>query len=239
VKAILLCRRRNRRQHRLHENLYRQGKIKFQHKKEYCQMEIFLISCSNEKNHGNGQTSSLLNLSFSDLLLPCRKKLISHYEQIHGPLDWKNCLRAHERYTGRTLYSQDVRNAISANNNKVLILSALFGLIRPNDLIPDYNLQMKDILNHQCVYSFWREQNDTCNRCILNEVLESIRVPGDSFINLLSLPYQSAFCGFTNGDDVQLNHVPDLVKPPVKEEVNFNNRMGHWKRDYLLNRLKF
>lgn len=200
-------------------------------------MEIYLISCSNEKNHSNGQASSLLNLSFSDLLLPCRKKLITHYEAIHGTLDWENCMPAHERYIGRTLYSHAVRNAISANNNQVLIVSALFGLIRPNDLIPDYDLQMKDILNHQYVNTFWREQNETCKKCILNEVLFSIKTDKNHYVNLLSEPYQNAFCGFSKGDDVQLNYVPDLIKPPVKEEVNFNNRMGHWKRDYLLKRL--
>jgi hypothetical protein len=200
-------------------------------------MEIYLISCSSEKNHANGQPSSLLNLSFSDILLPCRKLLISYYEAINGPLDWGNCMPAHERYVGRTLYSQAIRNAISANNNQVLIVSALFGLIRPNDLIPDYNLQMKDILNHQYVNTFWREQNETCKKCILNEVLFSIKTDKNHYVNLLSEPYQNAFCGFSKGDDVQLNYVPDLIKPPVKEEVNFNNRMGHWKRDYLLKRL--
>lgn len=202
-------------------------------------MEIYLIGCSKEKELGGSQSSSLENLSFNDLLYSCRRTLVSLYEETHEQLDWKKCMPAYERYTGRTLYSADVKAVISNNPNQVFIVSALFGLIRPSDLIPYYDLKMTDAIGGIFVNSFWRNQHENCSKCILNNVLNTIKGDNDQFVNLLSIPYQNAFCGFKNGNKVQLNYIPDLINAPSKDEVNFNSRMGHWKRDYLLKRLRF
>ena len=201
--------------------------------------EVYLITCCKEKNSGGNLISSHLNLSFNETLVECRKKLISIYENIHGPLNWNQCMPAIDRYEGRTLYSSEVKNVIKNNSSKVLILSALFGILKPNDLIPNYNLKMNDIINGSFLYNFWREKCEECEKCILNTVLIQNNLNQNiKYINLLSKNYQYAFCGFTNDSIPSLNYIPNLVDAPNKEEVDFKNKMGHWKRNYLIKRLK-
>lgn len=201
--------------------------------------EIYLITCCKEKDSNGVINSSVFNLSFNELLGNCRKELIAHYEQTYGQLNWNKCMTAIDRYKGRTLYSEEVKNAIQKRNSKVLIVSALFGIIKPNDLIPNYNLKMDDKINGIYVFDFWREKLEMCEKCILNSVLISNKNDENKiYINLLSKVYQKAFYGFTDNGIPALDFIPNLIYPPVKEEVDFNNKMGHWKRDYLLKRLR-
>ena len=201
--------------------------------------EIYLIPCSKRKNHEGDLISSVYNLSFNQTLGNCRETLIRLYERKYGPLNWKNCLPAYERYTG-IIYSEEVRLSLSLNNNQVLIVSALFGVIRPSDLIPDYNLKMDEFLNGIMISNFWKNNYETCESCILNKVLKTIKhiQPNIIFINLLSKPYQNAFCDFKKGThSPQMNYIPDLIDAPKENEINLKDKYGHYKRGYLLKRI--
>lgn len=202
--------------------------------------EVYLITCSNEKKHVGGVPSHLQALSFNDSLENSRQHLIDQYLGANNKLDWNHCLPAHERYIGRTLYSIEVRNAINNNPDKVLIVSALFGIIKPNDLIPDYDLKMDGTLNNIIIYQFWSGKQNPVEDCTLNNVLTTIKSTSSEtvFINLLSKAYQKAFCGFIDGvHPPQLNFIPNLVSPPNADEVNFYQRMLQWRKGYLTRRL--
>ncbi len=139
-----------------------------------------IISCSGRKRcpleHINSQRSNIENLSFNKDLLNLRLELIENQNII---LNWDYCLPAWQLYSGN-LYSQvDERNWRKTKTN-VLIVSALFGLIKHTDLIPTYDLVMTDGKNG--IASFWRENIE------LNRFINL-----DNDVDLLFQKYRKAF----------------------------------------------
>jgi len=200
--------------------------------------ETYLMTCSRNKMPKGNLHSTVSNLSFNNLLGRYRKRLITEYENIYGPLNWYECMPAIDRYDGPLLYTESVKNAIKNNSSQVLIISALFGIVKPSDLIPNYNLIMTDTLNKLRINNFWRTCQKESTKGILNEVLISNKLNSDiTYVSLLSKPYQMAFDGFTQTGKIPSEFVPNLILPPSIDEIDFKDRRGHWKKKYLIKRL--
>lgn len=198
--------------------------------------QIYLIPCCKAKAPGGNQVSVLQNLSFNELLYSCRKKILTMYNNAgNPPLNWEECLPAVDRYNG-TIYTPAVKALINANPDKFLIVSALFGIIKPKDLIPNYDLTMGATLMGNTVASYWKNNYSDCIACILNKVLSTIKRDNlkINFVHLLSKEYQKAFCDFTVNQPPALNFIPQLVHAPDRAAViNFDN-WGHWKAPFLI-----
>jgi cytoplasmic iron level regulating protein YaaA (DUF328/UPF0246 family) len=112
-------------------------------------------------------------------------------------------------YQGLDAYSLDV-NELASLNEKLLILSGLYGALRPLDLIQPYRLEMGTSLKvgrSKNLYEFWKP---TLTSFINNQLKE-----GEMFINLASNEYFSVI------DKKQLK-VP-VITPVFKD----------WKNDKL------
>ena len=89
-------------------------------------------------------------------------------------------------YTGLDAYTID-ENKIDLLQNTLRILSGMYGILRPLDLIQPYRLEMGtklSIENHENLYEVWQEQVTEA----LNDELED----GELFINLASNEYFKA-----------------------------------------------
>jgi hypothetical protein len=198
---------------------------------------VHLIPCSGKKNKG-GNNSSNVNLLFqNEILGNCRERLIAMYNANNpqNPLDWSKTMPAIERYNGKVWYSNDVKAAISNNPDKVLIVSALFGIIKPFDLIPYYDLEMKQVTNGTKVSKFWKSE---CDKCVLNKALIAHKnnFPDLEYVNLLTKNYQMAFCNFAEIQNIHPanNYVPNLINPTNRN--NYDNH-GYWIRKHLIENL--
>ena len=90
-------------------------------------------------------------------------------------LTLKSCptMRAVDRYDG-TVYQilgKKLSEGLSSSSNSILlIISSLFGILHPNDMIPDYELMMKDRSPYNtAVYKWW---SDIFERRRLSTILE-------------------------------------------------------------------
>lgn len=118
----------------------------------------YLITCSgSKKTPSNERLSSLDNLYRHNILGVHRQNLLNQSGII---LDWNKTLPAFELYCGpRSKIYKKIR---VYNWQKecvdVLILSALFGWIRHNDLIPTYDLSMNQRIGNMLspTYIYWR-----------------------------------------------------------------------------------
>ena len=121
---------------------------------------------------------------------------------------------AYERYTGRTLYSADVKATISINPNQVFIVSALFGLIRPSDLIPYYDLKMDKKKGDMKVptYLFWR------NLAVLPDMINT------NDVDLLSENYKKA---------LNSNGIITAVSPKGFRYSDRGDCVGYWLENEL------
>ena len=89
-------------------------------------------------------------------------------------------------YTGLDAYTID-ENKIDLLQNTLRILSGMYGVLRPLDLIQPYRLEMGtklSIENHENLYEVWQEQVTQA----LNDELED----GELFVNLASNEYFKA-----------------------------------------------
>jgi cytoplasmic iron level regulating protein YaaA (DUF328/UPF0246 family) len=156
----------------------------------------FIISCSGRKicplQNPNSQPSTIEALSFNEELLIWRNQNIENHNVI---LDWNYCLPAWQLYSGR-LYSQVEENNWIKSNTKVLIVSALFGLIKHTDLIPTYDLFMTD--GNNGIASYWRENVD------LNEFINE-----QYDVDLLFKKYRKAFN--INGERVSQFNIQNFI----------------------------
>ena len=90
---------------------------------------------------------------------------------------------------------------ISMANSHVFILSALYGLLRPSDLIRLYRLEMISKLpigSHQTLYSYWKDKLTPA----LNHHLSQDPIP--YVINLSSLEYFKAIDKTTLNPNIQI-----------------------------------
>ena len=109
-------------------------------------------------------------------------------------------------YTGLDAYSIPSEK-LSVMQNKVRILSGLYGLLKPLDLIQAYRLEMGTKLavgESKNLYDFWKNNLTT----ILNKELKN----GELFINLASNEYFSAI-------DTKTFKVP-VITPEFKDYKN-------------------
>lgn len=121
----------------------------------------FLITCAGCKRKPQLRNpSDLESLSFNDTLNDARKELL---ELTKIELNWEFTLPAWQLYSGNRsrLYPQVSEDNWSKDCIDVRILSALFGWVKHTDLLPCYNLKMKDAIlaTNQRVYQFWQKQN--------------------------------------------------------------------------------
>ncbi|MFH2103415.1 MAG: peroxide stress protein YaaA [Chloroflexota bacterium] len=172
-------------------------------------MKIILIPCSGSKAPGgqsNSQPSKLadtLSPTAFQKLMSARQKIeaILHEEQNPG-LGFKDhagdrkYLPAYQRYQGIIYARSGISRLYPAFKGRLVIVSALYGLLDGSDLISDYNLSMKDTLltrtkdtlpTRMKVHTFWRRHE-------LREILiELIGWEGAAEVHdLLSGPYREA-----------------------------------------------
>jgi cytoplasmic iron level regulating protein YaaA (DUF328/UPF0246 family) len=132
-------------------------------------MKIILIPCSGSKAPGgnlNPQPSkmadSLSPVSYLNLM-SARKELSDILSKARSPLGFKNdeteknYLPAYQRYQGHIYSQSGLSRLYPAFKGRLVIVSALYGLLDGSDFIRDYNLSMKDTLPTGVkVHTFWR-----------------------------------------------------------------------------------
>ena len=140
-------------------------------------------------------------------------------------------LPAIDRYTG-VLYDALDAQSLSARDRRrlsdqVLIFSGLWGVVRPDDLIPDYKLKMGASLPKVSkVTTWWR-------RPLTDALAPTVR--GATVWNLLPKEHDSAWAPFSNdADPADLPSAIFSVKfldegPPTKDERNFTT-VSHWNK---------
>lgn len=175
-------------------------------------MRHYLITCSNSKIYPTEiSKSQLSDLSFNNELGDFRKDLIQLSDI---QLDWNKTIPAYNLYKGR-LYSKISKESWLNSDNKVLILSAMFGWIRPTDKIPYYDLSMNyHKINKKLVYRYWLE----------SELLADFVNQGND-IDLLSQPYRKAI----NGKKEPVAQIPN-----IKFKDNYGNHKGEWLNNELM-----
>lgn len=173
----------------------------------------YIISCSGKKqclSNVRTQPSSLQKLYGFPQLYEARKELI----EMHGVvLDWNKTVPAYELYKGR-LYTQISPKNWFKKDLDVVIVSALFGLIRHNELIPEYDVRIDDRIkeSRELISTFWRRKN-------LMQYLNP-----NSDIDLLFHKYRKAF-------NIQGN--PIGVTPSVKWHDKYGTHKGRWLNQEL------
>ncbi len=99
-------------------------------------------------------------------------------------------------------------------NDHLRILSSLYGILRPSDLIQPYRLQMDTpfpVNGHHDLYDFWRQDINS----VLAELVE--RAPDRTMINLASEEYFRV---------IDPRKIPGrIVKPVFKQNVNGKYRV--------------
>lgn len=134
-------------------------------------MEIILIPCCKRKVTGGDQDFKLtgladvLNTATYSCLMEARLDLAKHLGLQPGPdLGFReksgdiNYLPAYQRYDGVIYRTGDVRNRFNGYKGRIIILSALYGLLEASDLIRNYDLAMNDSLPLRLrVSNFWKQ----------------------------------------------------------------------------------
>ena len=172
----------------------------------------YLITCSGSKqNPPIINPSRLQDLSFNNELFEARQEMINLYNQ---NLDWNRCLPAWQLYTGNrsVLYPHVSQLNWLKPNAEIKILSALFGWINHNDLIPKYNLAMSDRINGLRVWNIWNNYN------ILPDFF------GQTDVDLLSRDYRRA---------INYNGTTVAKVPNVHWNDNYGHHKGVWLNEQL------
>lgn len=176
----------------------------------------YLISCSGSKAQTlNNFASNIQSLSFHETLGNARQNLLALNPQIN--LDWTNTLPAWQLYRGTR--SRIYRNVTIDNWSKpcieIKILSALFGWVRHTDLLPYYDLQMKDKIpnTNLSISSFWVGTDLLLQQIQAND------------IDLLPQSYRRAIQGAV----YPVGHAPN---------VEWNDNYGFHKGVWLNNQLE-
>ncbi len=173
----------------------------------------YLINCSGSKlvNFSGGK-SNISNLSYNDSLFDQRQNIITN-SGIN--LSWNNTLPAWQLYKGKysKLYNQVESNNWIKPSTNILILSALFGWIKHTDLIPAYDLSMKDKISGIPVYQIWFQYG------ILNSLIDS-----KNDIDLLTQNYRRA---------IHSKPTPVATTPYKPFKDNYGTHKGKWLNNRL------
>ena len=198
-----------------------------------------LVSCSSRKSNVKGVKSDLTSLSFHNELHQTRKYIIDRY--LNGDcnfwdtktnqkrnlcpsksLDWGNCLPAYKRYTGIVYSHVEKCNWQKADN--VLIISPLWGIIRPEDKIPHYNLQMSDLLISE------KNHTETAIWRVWRPVLDDLLVKLSKNIPPYTLLFNN--CSLAFG----VNNRNTFESPIPNWNDNYGHHKGKWLNNYLSNK---
>ena len=177
----------------------------------------YLIPCSSKKNcmvnDIDVQISSLENLNEFKGLYELRKELIN---KLSINLNWNFTKPALEVYNGKIYIEIKRENYWLKPKTDIIIVSALFGLLKPTELIPYYNVKMDSFIPNtkMKISKFW-----------LNNNLFSF-LPECNNVDLLSKPYRKAF----NNKNI---HIGQEVNEKWKD--NYGKHKGVWLNKQLEN----
>lgn len=173
----------------------------------------YLISCSGKKSMPAKefiQKSSLEKINGFPKLYEARKELIA---KLGIELNWNETCPAYKLYGGK-IYSKINLQNWEKKETDVIIVSALFGLIKHDDLIPNYDVIINSQIpkNGGLISSYWRSKN----------IVSFINL-GES-TDLLFSKYRLAFSKI--GSDVG-------ILPNCKWRDNYGSHKGEWLNDQL------
>jgi cytoplasmic iron level regulating protein YaaA (DUF328/UPF0246 family) len=173
----------------------------------------YFISCSGEKScvfREKTIISNLESLNGFPELHEARKELIS---LLGIQLNWSQTLPAYKLYNGRVFKKVSEENWIKINT-EIIIVSALFGLIKHDEYIPDYNLIMTDKLpeKNELISSYWKNKNI------------AQFVSKDTDVDLLFSKYRKAFN--KKGDSI-------AIEPNIIWRDKYGSHKGEWLNEQL------
>ena len=173
----------------------------------------FIISCSGDKacvSREKNQKSSIKELLVFPSLLQARTELI---EKLGIKLNWSETMPAYELYTGR-LYKKVQQENWKKQKTDVIIVSALFGLLQHDELIPYYNVVMTDKIpgSDEIISTYWLKHN--LNQYITNKTI----------VDLLFSQYRKAFN--KKGDNI--GEIPNVLW-----RDKYGTHKGEWLNEQL------
>ena len=170
---------------------------------------LIFIPCSGSKESGGiteySTKSSVINYltgSSRENLLGLRRKLFEYFSISFGqdvgyPNDGTiKYMEAYKRYTGmhsqiyRQIYSSSWEKLRKTQNLDLVIVSALYGLLRYDEPIRYYDITMKDRIGHQTLKTWWRNIG-LC--AILKDYINENNI--SEVHNVLSKDYNEALLG--------------------------------------------
>ena len=170
---------------------------------------LVLIPCSGSKSEG-GETIYNVNRSIlnylsgqsKEHLLSLRRRLFEYFSvKLGQDVSYNNdssinYMEAYRRYTGdhSQIYRQISSNSWGelriTDNLDLVIVSALYGLVKFDEPIQNYNITMKDKIEYQALKTWWRN-NGLC--AILKDYINKNGISGVH--NVLSNDYNDALLG--------------------------------------------
>lgn len=202
---------------------------------------LILIPCSGSKRE-LGDTiyntkSSILNYltdSYKEHLLNLRKRIFEYSSiQFGQDVDCQdeckiNYLEAYKRYTGhiyRQISSSSWSKLKQATNLDLVIVSALYGLLRHDETIRYYNKTMKDKMGTYTLKTWWRNNGmhgilkDYVNKNNIKEIYIA-----------LSKDYSEALSNYFTDTEVKF-----VYKDFSKYKSGSNAYRGKWVDDFIQN----
>jgi cytoplasmic iron level regulating protein YaaA (DUF328/UPF0246 family) len=133
-------------------------------------MDVILLPCSGRKQEGGeldfraSDLSKILCRSTFDSLMASRRELAILVGERPGPdlgnpeiVNKIGFMPAYHRYSGTIYMKSNLEELYSGFEGRILIISALYGLLDSNDLIRKYNLEMNRLmLPRYRLYAWWR-----------------------------------------------------------------------------------
>lgn len=200
---------------------------------------IYLIPCSSKKIQLEKMENKKFNiekLEFNNELGKYRKIILeklkntnSHKRKKNGitnsiinSLNLIKTAQANVLYSEGKLYNTKSSESINWNKNKkekIYIISALFGIIRADNYIPNYDLAMTDEIDNVKNYAqkFWKGKMD--------EIIKNLVEDGNIVYNLLSKNY----CNIFNSKIISLTIIPKIEY----KKSDANGKRGKWLKNNL------
>lgn len=169
-------------------------------------MNLVLLACSNRKQSGgipnympSKQLEHALSTESFDRLMNARAELVRSTSKkipigpdagIPSSQVVTQYLPAYQRYTGIVYEQGRVRELYPGQSNiRLVIISALYGLLDGDDSIQEYNLKMDDMMSGQRLCTWWKRQG-------LGKIVEEyIHYCSPAAIHdLLPINYRKALC---------------------------------------------
>lgn len=123
-------------------------------------------------------------MQISDALTTLNRQRFAEWNHPETPLNHALAIFKGEAYNGLDAVTMD-RETLELCNSNLRILSGLYGVLRPFDLIKPYRLEMGKNLKLGSLYAFWREKITASLQADLKRV-------GGPLVNLASLEYSKS-----------------------------------------------